>query len=78
MAKLFLHIALVDLGRGGKAGAQRVAGKLLLALELCELRPDAGGEGHALDQPGDLLVGQTVRPDILASMLILRSTRSWN
>ena len=66
MAELLLHIALVDLGRGGEAGAQRMAGKLLLAFALGQIAADTGGEGRSLDQPGDLLVSQPIGADRLA------------
>ncbi len=66
MAELLLHIALVDLGRGGEAGAQRMAGKQLSALALRQIAAHAGGQRGALDEPGDLLVVEPIGADCLA------------
>ena len=53
---MFLHMTLVDLGRGGKAGAQRMTGKNLAVLGLGQIATHAGGECRLLDEAGDLLV----------------------
>ena len=50
MAELLLHIAFIDFGRGGEAGAQRMAGELLRPLTLAQVAAHAGGERRALDQ----------------------------
>ena len=66
MAELFLHMALVDLCRGGEAGAQRMAGEFLRPFALGEIAAYTGGERGTLDQPGDLLVVQPLRADLPA------------
>src|SRR5208283_6017105 len=66
MAELLLHIALVDLGRGGEAGAQRMAREFLLPLAFCQIAADAGGHGGVLDQTGDVPVGQPLGADFTA------------
>lgn len=53
---MLLHIALVDFGRGGEAGAQRMARKLLFPLAFGEIAAHTGGQDRALDQPGYLLI----------------------
>lgn len=63
VAELLLDVALVDLGRGGEAGAQRVAGEQGRALGLGQVAAQAGGGGGALDQAGDLAVVEPHRPD---------------
>ena len=66
MAELFLDITLVDLGRGGEAGAQRMAGKQLYPFGLGQLAANAGGKNGLLDEAGDLLVLQPFGTDGLA------------
>lgn len=66
MAELLLDVALVDLGRGGEAGAQRMPGELRLPLALRQIGPDAGGQGRAFDQPRDLLIAEPIGSDLLA------------
>ena len=55
VAELLLDVALVDLGRGGEAGAQRVAGEKGRALGLGQVAAQAGGGGGALDQALSLI-----------------------
>ena len=66
MAELLLHIALVDFGRGGGAGAQRMPGKFLLPLSLGKIAAHAGGECRSLDQPGNMFVGHAIDTDGVA------------
>lgn len=65
MAEL-LHMALVDLGRGGEAGAQGVARKFLRPLALGKIAANLGRHGRLLDEAGDLLVWETIWSNVLA------------
>ena len=76
MAELLLHIALVDLGRGGEAGAQRMAGEFPLPFGFGKVGADAGGKRGALDQAGDMLVGEPVGAD-LAAPAMRRNSGPW-
>ena len=67
VAELLLHIALVDLGRGGEAGAQRMAGEFFLPLALGEVAAHPGGKRGVLDQTGDVPVGQPLGADLAAA-----------
>jgi hypothetical protein len=67
VAELPLDVALIGLCRRREAGAQRMSGKLLAALGFGEVTADAGGERRALDQPGDVTVGQPVTAGLLAA-----------
>ena len=67
VAELLLDVALIDLGRGGEAGAQRMSGEFLAPLAFGEIAADAGGKRGALDQPGDVPVGQPVGAGLLAA-----------
>ena len=67
MAELLLHIAFVDLGGGGKAGAQRMAREFFLPLALAEVAAHAGRERGMFDQPRDVPVGQAVGADFSAN-----------
>lgn len=58
MAELLLHVTLLDVGRRGKSGAQRVAREQQRPLPFREIGGDAGGDRHLLDQAGDVLVGE--------------------
>ena len=64
VAELLLHIALVDLGRGGEAGAQRMPGELPFPLSLGQVAAHAGGERGVFDQSGDVFVGQPLGVDL--------------
>jgi Replication protein C C-terminal region len=66
VAELLLHVALVDLGRGGEAGAQRMPGELSFALAFGQIAAHAGGERGAFDQSGNVFVGQALGADALA------------
>src|SRR5271170_1572856 len=66
VAELLLDVALVDLGRGGEAGAQRMPGELSFALAFGEIAAYAGGERGAFDQSGNVFVGQALGADALA------------
>lgn len=66
MAELLLHVALVDLGRRGQAGTQRVARELFSAFDLGEVGAHAGSRGRLLDEARHFLIEQPVRADILA------------
>ena len=66
MAELLLHVALVDLGRGGEAGAQRMAREFLLPFAFRQIAADAGGQRGAFDQTGDVPVGQPLGADLAA------------
>ena len=57
---MFLDIALIDIGTGGKPGAQGMAGKQLEALGLWQVAADAGGQHGFLDQAGDVFVRQPI------------------
>ncbi len=54
MAELLLHLALVDLGRGGEAGAQRMPGELFLPLAFGQIAAHPGGHRGSLDEPCDV------------------------
>lgn len=58
MAELLLHVTLLDVGRRGKSGAQRLAREQQRPLPFREIGGDAGGDRHLLDQAGDVLVGE--------------------
>ena len=60
MAKLFLDIALIHIGTGGKPGAQGMAGEQFQALGLWQVAADAGGQHGFLDQAGDVFVRQPI------------------
>ncbi len=49
VAELLLDEALVDLGRGGEASAQRMAGEGLATLSFRQITSHPGGERHSLD-----------------------------
>ena len=66
VAELLLHPALVDLGGGGEAGAQRMAGEFSRPLAFRKIAAHPGGERGAFDQPGDVLVRETLGADRLA------------
>ena len=61
-------MGFLDLGGGGKAGAQRVAAEREAPLALAKVATEAGGECACLDEPDDMLVGQPLprNPAILA------------
>ena len=56
MAELFLDVALIDFGRGCKAGAQRMTGEQFYPFGLGQLAANAGGKNGLLDEAGNLLV----------------------
>ena len=56
MAKLFLHVAFVDLGRGGQPGTQRMAGKHNPAVAFRQVAAYTGRQRSTLDEAGNLLV----------------------
>jgi len=64
MAEVLLHVAFVDLGRRRQAGAQRVAGELLLPLALRKVAAHACGDRQALDQARDVAVVEFFRSDL--------------
>ena len=66
MAKLLLHVALVDLGRGGEAGAQRMAGEFLRSLALRQIATHAGCQRGALDEAGNFLVIKPLGANLFA------------
>jgi hypothetical protein len=66
MAELLLHVALISLRGGGKAGTQRMPGEFLPPLGFGKITPHPGGQRRALDQPGDVPVGQPVGAGLLA------------
>jgi hypothetical protein len=45
MAKLLLYVALVNFGRGGKTGAQRVTREFESAFDLGQSAANTGGDG---------------------------------
>jgi hypothetical protein len=45
MAKLLLYVALVDFGRGGKTGAQRVTREFESAFDLGQIAANTSGDG---------------------------------
>ena len=51
-------MGFLDLGRGGEAGAQRVAAEREAPLALGKVATKAGGERACLDEADDMLVGQ--------------------
>ena len=61
MAELFLHITLVDFGRGGKAGPQRVPGKQGCPFGFRKIAPHAGRQRRLLDEARHLLVVEPIR-----------------
>ena len=69
VAEMLLDVRLLDLGRGGEAGAQRVAAEREASLALGKVAAQACGERAFLDQPDDVLVGQSLprNPAVLAS-----------
>ena len=66
MAELLLHVAFVDLGRGGQAGAQRMARELPRPFCFGEVAAHAGGKSGLLDEAGDMFVAQCIGADRLA------------
>ena len=67
VAELPLDVALIDLGRCGEAGPQRMSGELLAPFAFGEIAADTGGERGALDQPSDMPVGQPVGAGFFAA-----------
>ena len=69
VAQMLLNVGLLDLGRGGEAGAQRMAAEREPPLALAKVAAKAGGQGACLDEPHDVLVGQPLPrdPAVLAS-----------
>ena len=63
VAELFLHIAFIDLGGGGEARPQRMAGKFTPPLAFAQIAAHAGREGAGLDEPGDVPVAQPLDID---------------
>ena len=63
VAELLLHEAFVDLGGGGEAGAQRMAGEFSRPFAFDQIAAHPGGDGGAFDQPGDVLVRETLGAD---------------
>ena len=58
VAEMLLDVGLLDLGRGGEAGAERMAAERQPPLALGQVAAQAGGEGAFLDETDDVLVGQ--------------------
>ena len=56
VAELLLHEAFVDLGGGGEAGAQRMAGEFPLSLALGQLAAHTRRQGGLFHEAGDVLV----------------------
>ncbi|MET3778153.1 hypothetical protein ABID20_003740 [Rhizobium alvei] len=70
VAELFLDIALIDLRRRGKAGAQWVTGKLQPPLDLRKIAPYARGQRRLLNKASHFLVVEPFRPDNLALAIV--------
>lgn len=62
MAELLLHVTLFDLGRRGKACAQRMAGEQQFAFAFREIGADAGARS-LFDETCDMLVGKALDVD---------------
>ena len=60
---MLLHMRLLDLRRGGEAGAQRMAAEGEPSFALGQIAANAGGERGFLHQTGDMLVGQPLGGD---------------
>ena len=60
MSELFLDIALIDIGRSGKPGAQGMAGEQFQALGLWKIGPNARIPHGLFDQPRHVFVGETI------------------
>jgi hypothetical protein len=69
VAELFLHVALIDFGGAGETGPQGMACEFLRPFGFRQAGADAGGERRALDQPGDVPVGQPVESNLFATLL---------
>jgi len=67
VAELPLDVALIGLGGGREPGAQGVSGEFLPPLALRKITPHPGGQRRALDQPGDVPVGEPIGLGLLAS-----------
>jgi hypothetical protein len=63
MSELMLDMGLVDLGRRGQPGTQRMVGEGQAALALGQVAADARRQRGALDQTRDMPVIEPVRPD---------------
>ena len=63
VAKMLLDVGLLDLGRGGQAGAQRMAAEGKPALALGQIAAQARGERACLYQADDVLVRQAFGSD---------------
>ena len=59
MAELFLDVAFIDIGAGGKTRAQRVAGVEAKARGFRKVGAQASGFDAGLDQAGDVFVRET-------------------
>jgi hypothetical protein len=60
MTKLFLDVAFVDLGRGGKIRTKGMTGELEGALDLAEIAANACGHCSGFHKPRHLLVVQSL------------------
>jgi|UPI0006479C6F hypothetical protein len=67
MAELLLHMTLIDFGRGGQTGAQRMTGEFGRPLVFAEVTMQAGGKGCGLDEAGDRVVIGAVRSNAFAA-----------
>ena len=65
--ELLLHIALLDFGRRGQPGAQRMTGEEGAALAFAKIGPHAGGEDRRFDQTGDMTIIQAFAADAAAA-----------
>ena len=66
VAELFLHAAFVDLGGGGEAGAQRMAGEFPRPFALGQVAAHTRRHGGLFHEAGDVLVRETFGADRLA------------
>ena len=64
VAEVLLDVAFVNLGRRRQAGAQRVAGKLLLPVAFGQIAANACGDRQALDEARDVAVVETFGSDL--------------
>ena len=63
VAEVLLHMRLLDLRRGGEAGAQRMAAEGAFALALGEIAANPRRQRAFLDEAGDMLVGEPLGGD---------------
>src|ERR1700722_9720539 len=63
VAEMLLDMGLLDLGRGGQAGAQRMTAEGDPPLALRQVPAQAGGERARLHQADDMLVREPLRSD---------------